>query len=209
MIKAFSPQTISRLGPPMACVFVASVLLGFAYNAASPLGVRSSNSAITQSLREPLAPATPIPSTGYFNETISLTLEGATLPLPGPAIGSGATAPARTFPTLAWPEVKGLLRSGQILLIDARVAAYYQAEHIPGAISLPANSVPGDIAAFAAQHPKNAAVIIYCGSTTCPMAHQLADVLVGQHGYSNVKVMPGGFAEYRLAETQAGTGGAR
>jgi rhodanese-related sulfurtransferase len=199
MIKAFSPQTISRLGPPMAWVLIASVLLGFAYNAASPLGVRSSNSAV-QSSREAPVPAKAIPATGYYNETVSLVLEGGA--------PSGSTAPGRTVPSLAWPEVKGLLRSGEILLIDARVAAYYQAEHIPGAISLPANSPPADIAAFATQHPKNAPVVVYCGSTTCPMAHQLADVLVGQHGYSNVKLMPGGFAEYRLAETQAGTGGA-
>lgn len=208
-MKIISPQTISRLASPMAGILVASVLLGFAYNAASPLGVRSSNSAARSSLGASV-PAKSIPTTGYFNETISLKLEGAASSLPSAGTATGAAAAgARAAPTLTWPEVKGLLRSGQIILIDARVAAYYQAEHIPGAISLPANSAPGEIAAFVAQHPKNTPVIIYCGSMTCPMAHQLADVLAGQHGCSNVKVMPGGFAEYRLAETQAGPGGAR
>ena len=199
-------ESILRLASPMAGVFIASVVLGFAYNAASPLGVRSASSAARPFLGA-AAPARVIPATGYFNETLSMTLEGAG-PL-GTESGSGMAVPAaghRPVPTLTWLEVKASLRGGQVLLLDARVAAYYQAEHIPGAISLPANSAPAEIATFAAQHPKTTAIIIYCGSTSCPMAHQLADVLVGQHGYSNVKVMPGGFAEYRMAEAQTGAG---
>jgi rhodanese-related sulfurtransferase len=200
---------IQSLASPMIGVFVVSVALGFAYNAASPLGVQLANAPARTA--PGLAPrAKVIPATGYFNETISLTLEGA-----GPFVagtGTGIAAPVagtRSVPTLTWPEVKASLRSGQILLIDARVASYYQAEHIPSAISLPANSPPPEIAAFAGQHPKDTATIIYCGSFSCPMAQQLADALIGQHGYSNVKVMPGGFAEYRVAEAAAGSGGAR
>ena len=202
-MKSDIRESISKLVSPMAGILLASIVLGFAYNEASPLGVRSANSALISS-QAATAPARIIPPSGYFNETISMKLEGA-----GPSIpGSGTpTTGTRTVPTLTWPEVKASLRGGQVLLLDARVASYYQAEHIPGAISLPANSAPADIATFAGQHPKNAPIIIYCGSTSCPMAHQLADVLVGQHGYSNIKVMPGGFAEYRLAEAQVGTGG--
>jgi rhodanese-related sulfurtransferase len=205
----------------MAGVLVASVLLGFAYNAASPLGVRSSTSATTSGLSA-TQPAKIIPATGYFNETVSLTIEGvegalAKTPRPpsGSAVGEtgqGAGVPlvgAPSVPTLTWPEVKTLLKSSQVLLIDARVASYYQAGHISEAISLPANSPPADIANFATQHSKNTAIVIYCGSVSCPMAHQLANVLVGQHGFSNIKVMPGGFAEYRTAEAQVGQGAAR
>jgi len=42
-----------------------------------------------------------------------------------------------------------------------------------------------------------------------PMAHSLADLLASQYGFANIKLMPGGFAEYRIAQAQAGTGGGK
>jgi rhodanese-related sulfurtransferase len=93
--------------------------------------------------------------------------------------------------------------------VDAREAVYYQTEHIPGAISLPAGSPPADLIAFVTKYPRETALVVYCGSPQCPLSHQLVAVLTGQLGYSNVREMPGGFAEYRQAEAQSSKGGTK
>jgi rhodanese-related sulfurtransferase len=215
-------QIMKQSPLPMVAMLVASILLGVAYNNASPLGVRGSKPEEKAVAMAP--PAASNSRTGYVNQTISLTVEGArNTHVPGSPYGNQTVTvglePAQTavpppvvkstFPSLAWPEVQPLLKSGQVMLVDARVATYFQAEHIPGAVSLPANSSVVELTAFAAKYPKATPLIIYCGSTSCPMAHNLADLLGSQYGYSNIKLMPGGFAEYRVAEAQAGAGGGK
>jgi rhodanese-related sulfurtransferase len=221
------PPILKQSSLPMAAMLVASILLGVAYNNASPLGVHGAKPEEKAATVAAMPPATAHSRTGYANETISLTVEGARNPRPagGPygnqtvKVGlepaqAAQTAPASppakdSFPSLAWPEVQTLLKNPQNLLVDARVAYFYQAEHIPGAVSLPANSSAEELTAFAAKYPKATPLIIYCGSPSCPMAHNLADLLAGQYGYSNIKLMPGGFAEYRVAEAQPGAGGGK
>jgi rhodanese-related sulfurtransferase len=87
-------------------------------------------------------------------------------------------------------------------LVDARLAAHYEAEHIPGAISLPSTSSPADVAAFVARHGKDTVFTVYCGSAQCGMSHNLASLLAAQ-GCKQVKIMTGGFAEYRAAQSGA------
>ena len=102
-----------------------------------------------------------------------------------------------------------MLAAGQIFLVDARAAVYYETEHVPGAVSLPAGSSPTELAAFAARYPKSTALVVYCGSLSCPLSRQLVAVLTGQLGYTNVREIPGGFAEYRQLQTQIAKGGAQ
>lgn len=164
------------------------------------------------------------PRSGYHNQTLAVSFNGANsaaakAPLPdshihnsplpnsplpnAPAVNAVAAAkPA--FAELTWPETKALMAAGKGVLIDARIAANYEAEHIPGAVSLPANSSSEDIAAFLKRHPKDTPFIIYCGSSKCPMSHTLAGALVNQHGCTNVRIMPGGYVEYRTAMAQEG-----
>ncbi|MDB6019045.1 MAG: Rhodanese-related sulfurtransferase [Pedosphaera sp.] len=220
-------QILKQLPFPMVAMLAGSLLLGVAYNSASPLGVRAAKA---QESATAVPSATSPSRTGYGNETISLTMESARNPrVPGSPYGNQVvavglepvqpvqpmqTAPAQltfknTFPSLVWPEVQLLQKSGEIMLVDARMTTYFQAEHIPGAVSLPANSSETELTAFAAKYPKATPLIVYCGSSTCPMAHNLADLLASQYGYVNIKLMPGGFAEYRIAQAQAGTGGGK
>jgi rhodanese-related sulfurtransferase len=215
-------QTTEKLILPVLAMLVASILLGAAYNSASPLGVHSAKS--KDSSVSPLAPAISGSRTGYVNETVSLVLEGVSGTRPAGGVygnqtmalglapaqpGSPAPAVKHNLPSLTWPEVKALLKDTQNVLVDARVVSFYQAEHIPGAISLPSNSPTNELAAFVAKYPKTTPLIVYCGSSSCPMAHHLAELLSGSYGYSNVKLMPGGFAEYRTVEAQAVAGGAK
>ena len=73
----------------------------------------------------------------------------------------------------------------------------------PGAVSLPAASSPAELAGFAAKYPKDTAIVVYCGSSSCPLSHQLTTILMTQFGDTNIREMPGGYAEYRISEAQA------
>ena len=207
--------------PPAAAMLMASVLLGLAYNSASPLGVRTAGA----SDKPPAAvPGVAGSQSGYANQTISVALSGTAAARPSGtayenqtlAIGLAPVQAAPTpvaptavpsFPHLTWPQTQALIADGRHVLVDARATNYFQAEHIPGAVSLPSYSPPVDIAAFAAKFPKSTPLVIYCGSVSCPMAQQLAEALRNQ-GYADIKVMPGGFAEYRIAQSQP-PGGAK
>jgi rhodanese-related sulfurtransferase len=99
---------------------------------------------------------------------------------------------------LTWAETEPLVAANEIVLVDARDPISYQTEHIPGAISLPETSSEADLASFAAKYPRDTALVIYCNSSKCPMGRELAKTLRSKKwGYSNIREMPGGFAEYR------------
>jgi rhodanese-related sulfurtransferase len=192
-----------------AGILVAAVLLGWVYNGLTPLRVRPANSAAADAAAPAAIPPTrpAIVRTGVFNETLSLTLERppASAPAPvrnpiPPAAPQPAVASAKpVIPALKWPEVKALLDAGRIVLVDARLKANFEIGHIPGAVLLPATSSADELRAFAAQYPRDTAFVTYCGSETCHMSLQLAELLVKICGFTNVSHMPGGYAEYTLA----------
>jgi rhodanese-related sulfurtransferase len=180
--------------PAMSVVLLAAVLLGLAYNSASPLGVHEGQIAAV-----PAASAHTVPRIGYYNETLSLVVEGATSPQPG----AGSAVPAANgiqIPSLTWPDVKALLAKNQIVLVDARATQYFQAGAIPGAVSLPGPTFDAAIAAFKASYVPNTALVIYCSSPQCPLSHNVAEALITRQGYTNVRIMPGGYQEYTAAE---------
>lgn len=206
-----STPTENRLWVPMAGLLIASFALGFAYNHVSPLGVRSRGAA-----KSPRTEASvQKPQKGYFNETIAMSLE--TLVASGKTPSAGiplANLPPGTLlssqwlsdtpvPAITWPELKPLLQAGKVLLVDARPAPHYQAEHIAGAISLPPAMSAAELAAFTAKHPKSSSMVLYCATDECPLARKLAGALIEQYGYSDVKVLAGGFAQYRVDEQKA------
>jgi rhodanese-related sulfurtransferase len=179
--------------PSMGGLLLASLLLGLTYNRASPLGVRSSMPEPVKNM--PAVPQPARPAKGYYNETISVTLEGAATQ------GAGTVSPGQSqIPALTWPEVKAQQARNQVVLIDARAAQYYQAGHIPGAVSLPANSFGTLIDTFRTMYATNTALVIYCTSPQCPLSHKEAEILMTQYGYGNIKVMPGGYQEYSQME---------
>ncbi|TAL05763.1 MAG: rhodanese-like domain-containing protein [Verrucomicrobia bacterium] len=100
------------------------------------------------------------------------------------------------IPALTWPQVKTLLAEKKILLIDARPKPNYDIGHIPGAINLPGTSSVEELRDFAVKHPKDEALVLYCGSEHCHTSHQLAVVLVKIFGYTNVRDLPGGMVEF-------------
>lgn len=184
-----------------ACLFAAAVTFGVIYNGASPLGVRPNASPVAGT--GSAADAKPaIPSKGVFNETVSMTLESAPgiAPLPAGVLPTPVTGPPQAaIPTLTWPQVQALSGAKNVVLVDARAKTAYDLGHIPGAVLLASGAPLEEVQAFAAKYPKDTALVVYCGSTTCRASQQLARQLVAVGGFTNVSEMPGGFAEYTVA----------
>jgi rhodanese-related sulfurtransferase len=194
------PVADAHLWLQAACIFAAAVTLGLIYNSNSPLGIRPEATRLTET-----APAKPVaPRTGYSNETVSMTLEmpPGTMPQPAANTTTAAAAPQPGIPGLKWPQVKALLDAGKIVLVDSRPKAAYDLGHIPGAVLLPSTAPLTEIRAFSEKYPKDTALVVYCNSTTCRSSQQLARQLVSLGGFRNVSEMPGGYAEYTMAQSQ-------
>jgi rhodanese-related sulfurtransferase len=223
-----------RIGIQFATLLGLSAVLGFAFNAASPIGVRfggvvtssepglpsltnfnlvssaSVAATVTQPIPQPTTqtmPRPPIPRLPIQAQAHTPT----TAPPALPVIGSTATtAVASTVQTnlnpapIHWREAKPLVTAGQALLVDVRLAAVYDAGHIPDAISLPESSSAEVINAFLKQVPTNLTLIVYCGSTSCSQSKRVAERLVGTHKWGAVKYMTGGYQEYQQEELARG-----
>jgi len=197
--------------PQVAGIIFGAFLLGAIYNQVSPLGVRPTRPAATAA-SPPIAVTSPnpvIPRTNIFDGAL---LETPTTPSnlmatqrpPAIAPPPRPTLPAQPIiSSLTWPAVKTLLAAGKIILVDARFKVNYDLGHIPGAVLLPATSPAEELQAFAAKYPKEMALVTYCGSDTCHMSHQLAEALIKIYGFTNVSNMPGGYAEYVVANPPA------
>lgn len=78
----------------------------------------------------------------------------------------------------------------KMVVIDTRDAAQFAKEHIPGAVNIEWRQV----LAKSASIPKNKAVLIYCN--TGSLSAQ-AGFALRVSGWENVKILQGGFAEWK------------
>jgi rhodanese-related sulfurtransferase len=76
------------------------------------------------------------------------------------------------------------LSSGKVVLIDALGAAYYEQQHLPGALNL----VEEEVAERAAElvPDKDAAIVVYCSNTACNNSQAVANRLAAL-GYTNIR----------------------
>jgi rhodanese-related sulfurtransferase len=193
------PQTAGQLRDA-AIIFLAATVLGLAFNASSPLGIRAAPPAAAKGAAGPDPSAsTPLPSRaaagGIQNETLSITIDTSASE---PQLGGKAP------PTITWPEAKPLVASGSAVLVDTRDARAFEAGHIPGAISVPMNSFNERIGEFAVKYPPGKTIIVYCASSQCSISRTFAQLLIERHGYTDVRDMSGGYVEWRLAQVAGG-----
>ena len=78
----------------------------------------------------------------------------------------------------------------KMMIIDARDAAQFAKEHIPGAVNIEWRQV----LAKSSSIPKDKAVLIYCN--TGSLSAQ-AGFALGVSGWENVKILQGGYAEWK------------
>lgn len=189
-----------------ACLLLASAGLGLAGNALHPAGLRWADSDAGRGLNEPVrnsGAAVYRNETVYENETVTpapkpSNAQGATRAVPSTPVdfATDAATPLRS----TWAEVKPLVESGQLVLVDARARTAYDAGHIPSAVCLPFKSLQVEIKAFMSAYPPATPLAIYCANANCAASSQLATALTRTYKYRNVRYLPGGYQEWRNAE---------
>ena len=100
-------------------------------------------------------------------------------------------------------ELKGLMRNGRALIVDARPPDSYARGHIPGAVSLDAGKFDNLITDFKAAHPdKNLLLVVYCDNSFCAVADDLQQKLI-DHGYAHVGIYRDGWDGWLRGESSS------
>jgi rhodanese-related sulfurtransferase len=92
--------------------------------------------------------------------------------------------------------------AGEIVVLDVRPSPEYAAGHIPGALSIPFDDLPGRLAEL----PAEVEVVAYCRGPYCVFAHDAVRLLTAQ-GHRAVRLSEG-MLEWRLAGHPVATGAA-
>jgi rhodanese-related sulfurtransferase len=94
-------------------------------------------------------------------------------------------------------KVKSLMATGNVLMVDARPDLFYKFGHIPGAVSLPAQSEKSSKEArkVLSGVPKPRAIAVYCADSDCKNAETVASE-ISLIGYDDVYVFTGGWQEW-------------
>jgi len=98
--------------------------------------------------------------------------------------------------TITRAELETLLAKGDVVVIDALPAAYYDQVHLPGALNL----VESDVEALAPSllPDKNATIVTYCSNEACGNSQAVANRLE-RAGYTNVRKYRQGIQDWVAA----------
>lgn len=93
-------------------------------------------------------------------------------------------------------ELTSAIADGKVTVVDALGGEYYARQHLPGAFPL----IPGEVEARATAvlPDRDAAIVTYCTSPSCPNSGQVADRLTAL-GYSNVRKYREGIEDWVAA----------
>lgn len=89
--------------------------------------------------------------------------------------------------------------SGEVVVLDVRPRAEYDAGHIPGAISIPVEELSGRLADI----PVDQEIVAYCRGTYCVLAHDAVRLLTAQG--RRARRLVDGMLEWRLADLPLAT----
>jgi rhodanese-related sulfurtransferase len=98
--------------------------------------------------------------------------------------------------TITRNELRDAIDAGDVTVVEALPASYYEDAHLPGAINIPHTEVRN----LAPQllPDKDAAIVVYCANEPCPNSGIAATVL-GKLGYTNVREYAEGKDDWREA----------
>lgn len=94
-------------------------------------------------------------------------------------------------PEVTWATVQDW--RGLVLLVDARDAAAYRRQHIPGALSLGERGWEGLLQALVAAWRPGGRVVTYCDDRSCEVSQSVARRLRRELGVNDVFVLKGGW----------------
>lgn len=119
------------------------------------------------------------------------------------AAAADSTAPREGVVSLE--QMKQMVDSGTIVVIDARSTEEYEQGHIPGSINIPHDRIPEFMDVLNSEVSTDAQIVCYCRSFTCDFSDLLATELK-VIGYQNVQVFSGGWDQWQKAGYPAETG---
>ena len=102
---------------------------------------------------------------------------------------------AGEFPDINLEDLKKVITSKNVTLLDVNGSTSYAAGHIPGAIDFTAHK--GDLASLLPAD-KNALIVAYCGSEHCG-AYAQGAAAAKKLGYTNVQHFKSGLAGWKEA----------
>jgi rhodanese-related sulfurtransferase len=100
-------------------------------------------------------------------------------------------------------ELKAAIEAGTVTVVDALGGAYYEQQHLPGAVAL----VEGEVTARAAEllPDRDAAVVTYCSNPACGNSEAVARRLSAL-GYTDVRKYREGIQDWVEAGLPVETG---
>jgi rhodanese-related sulfurtransferase len=90
-------------------------------------------------------------------------------------------------------EASALLGQPLVTFVDARPSYHYTAEHVPGAMNLPAEDAEGLLDSQSLPIPPDGQVITYCDGGTCEQSEALGLLLRQRDLCQQVRVLDGGW----------------
>jgi rhodanese-related sulfurtransferase len=98
--------------------------------------------------------------------------------------------------TITRTELETLLARGEVVVVDALPASYYEQAHIPGAVNLVESEVDGKAGSLLPD--KNAPIVTYCSNETCGNSQAVATRLE-RLGYTSVRKYREGIQDWVTA----------
>lgn len=86
-----------------------------------------------------------------------------------------------------------------VVWVDARSAEAFARAHVPGAISLPAETWEAHVEAVVTAWRPGLTVVVYCDAATCAASQSVARRLRDELGMENVHVLAGGWQAWQEA----------
>ena len=109
-----------------------------------------------------------------------------------------AKARAAGVDLVSLEQAQAMVLAGQVLILDARSLADFDAGHLPGAVSFP-NATRGEsYYELAALLQPEQALLVYCSSKICDDALQLA-LFLREQGSQKIHLFADGFQAWREA----------
>lgn len=93
-------------------------------------------------------------------------------------------------------ELAAAIEAGTVTVLDTLGGAYYDQQHLPGAVPLVLAEV--DTRAAALLPDRDAAIVTYCSNPACPNSGQVADRLTAL-GWTNVRKYREGIQDWAEA----------
>jgi hydroxyacylglutathione hydrolase len=98
----------------------------------------------------------------------------------------------QTIPSLTLADVSAQQRSNDKVVLDVRGEGEWKAGHVPGSLNVPLAELAGRLDEI----PRDRSVIVHCQTGA---RGAIAASLLRARGYSDIRLFPGGFAEWQAA----------